>query len=426
MNDMSLFKYPRAFGIILTGVVMCGAPAALVLSCAGLFFGPVCSDLGFSKSSFALYQTALYLTVTCFVPFASRLFAKIDARICTTAAVLAMGGGLMLMSCATQLWHFIALGVLLGLGNTFVMFVSIPALVDRWFARHVGLFTGICFAFTGVGGAIFSPIGSLVITHYGWRAGYFVFGCIACALALPFTTCVVRSHPRDLGLSKAYASSHDTKDHPNQAIAQLDRDDSPTLSRATRSGAFLLVAAFAALANGVNVSSQYLPAFLDGIMPMQHGLLVGSVVISALSAGQAIGKISLGHISDYSIKGGLLFGCLSGACAFAVICSAPHPFMVVVSSGLFFGFFYANGLVYLPLLTRRVFGSELYAPIYARISVVSTLVMAFGVPAWGALSSYLGFNGIFACAAVLCVLTLVVGWLSVNYGQRRTLENQAT
>ena len=54
-------------------------------------------------------------------------------------------------------------------------------------------------SFSGIGGAILSPIFTLLIEAMGWREAYLIAAVIMAVLVLPWTLFVFKLHPEDIG-----------------------------------------------------------------------------------------------------------------------------------------------------------------------------------------------------------------------------------
>ena len=407
--------------IVLSGIVLCVGPSALALSCAGIFYTPVCDELGVGKGEFALYLTVMYLTVAAFLPFAGKLFAKRDARLCLTGAALCVGGALISMSLFTAVWQFYIAGVFLGLGITFLMFIAVPTLLDRWFKERVGFFVGISMAFTGIGGVIFNPIGGWLIGDFGWRSGYLAFGIIALVLALPFTIFVIRSYPSDKGLLPVGAKASEGSgagEKPKVAIEGV------SLKNAMWTPAFFLVALFAGCADLVTCIYNYLPSYISSLPIAESVPTLVATIASAVMLGQAIGKISMGALADKSIKGGLIFGVVCGLVGVGILFFVPQNAPIVLAAAFLYGLYYANGSVYIPLLTRSVFGSIDYSLIYSRVSVFANLCLAFGSAMWGFVIDGVGYGAMFTGALLLVAVSLVVGWLALSQAKKLVRETR--
>ena len=63
-------------------------------------------------------------------------------------------------------------GVVFGLAGSFIFVVPAPILIDNWFKKHKGLALGCAMSFSGIGGAVLSPVFTLLIETFGWREAY--------------------------------------------------------------------------------------------------------------------------------------------------------------------------------------------------------------------------------------------------------------
>ena len=193
-----------AYLIVAAGIVIAGIPCALVLSCAGIFFTPVSEYFGVARASFTMYFSILNLAMMFMLPVAGKLMSRFDTRAVLSAAVALDGIALVVMSRFTAVWMFYIAGVALGIGTAPLIYLAVPTLINAWCKKKVGFFVGLCMAFTGIGGVVFNPLGTALISSgtEGWRMGYLVFGLIVLIVALPFTFLVVRSKPADKGLDR--------------------------------------------------------------------------------------------------------------------------------------------------------------------------------------------------------------------------------
>lgn len=82
------------------------------------------------------------------------------------AAVL----GIMLAGFAKEPWHLIVTAGILYPSGATVMWMPIATLTFEWFAKKRGLATGILFAGTGVGGAIFPIVMQTLLDNFSYKA----------------------------------------------------------------------------------------------------------------------------------------------------------------------------------------------------------------------------------------------------------------
>ena len=144
--------------VVLTGIMITFGCSALCFSTWGLFQPVVAEGLGVETTAFAMYVTVMYLTMTVASPFMGKLLQTVDIRIILSVSACLVGGAFLLMSVSNEIWMFYLAAVLLGLGEISILWLAIPTLINRWFADKAGTFIGLCMAFTGIGGAVWSAV----------------------------------------------------------------------------------------------------------------------------------------------------------------------------------------------------------------------------------------------------------------------------
>jgi MFS family permease len=409
--------------IVAAGIAMCIGPSALAFSCAGIFYTPVSTALGVGRGAFALYMTIISLTMAVFLPFAGKMLAKLDARLCLSAATIAVGGAIIAMSFFTEVWHFYIAGVFIGLGEAFLIWLAVPTLINRWFKKNAGFFLGLCMAFTGIGGVIFNPVGGALIASGpdGWRTGYLVFGILAIVISLPFTLFVVRSFPSDKGVlpygESAVAPAADTS--ASAAPAAAPKLSGVTASIAMRSATFYAIALFSGLVNFASAIAQYLPSYASSFAESAPAIAaLAAIMASSSMAGQAIGKVLLGFINDRKIVVGLMTGIVCGIVGVLGMWFVPLSAAVMVGGSFVFGIFYASCTVNVPLIARESFGAKDYTNIYSRISMVGSLVGAFAATGWGFIIDGAGFTVFWGLGLGLMGLAAVIGLFALGSAKK--------
>jgi MFS family permease len=363
-------------------------------------------------------MTIISLTMAVFLPFAGKLLAKLDARVCLSAATIAVGGAIIAMSFYTQVWHFYISSVFIGLGEAFLIWLAVPTLINRWFKKNAGFFLGLCMAFTGIGGVIFNPIGGALIASGpdGWRTGYLVFGVLAIVISLPFTLFVVRSFPADKGLLP-YGDDGSTS--AADAGAQAPKLSGVSASIAMRSSTFYAIALFSGLVNFASTIAQYLPSYASSFAETAPAIAaLAAIMASASMAGQAIGKVLLGFINDRKIVVGLMTGIVCGIVGVLGMWFVPLMAAVMVGGSFIFGIFYASCTVNVPLIARESFGAKDYTNIYSRISMVGSLVGAFAATGWGFIIDGAGFTVFWGLGLCLMVLAAFVGLFALSSAKK--------
>ncbi|MDX9787784.1 MAG: MFS transporter [Desulfobacterales bacterium] len=397
--------------VVATGIALCMGPSALAFSCAGIFYTPVSTALGVGKGTFAVYMTVLCFTMFFALSFAGKILAAKDARAVLSTAVLLVGGGLFAMGFFNAVWQFYIAGAFIGFGESILLYLAVPTLINRWFKQRVGFFVGLCMAFTGVGGVLFNPLGDYLITTHGWQMGYRVFGILAIAIALPFTLFAIRSFPKDKGL---LPYGDNGQDHLTAAPVVMG----VSASKAFKSGPFFATAAFAGLVGFNSVIYQFLPSYASSLPLAATVVGLAGLLASAAMAGQALGKVGLGTIADKSIMGGMWTALICGAAGLVLLWFVPTSVAIVLIAGFLFGPFYACAVVQVPLMARSIFGVREYSQIYSRISMFSALMAAFGATIWGYLIDWTGFRILFILGLIVLACTALVGVYALGAGKK--------
>ena len=79
--------------LILAGCcILQGASLGLINNCAGVFYSPVCEELGFEMGGFAFYKTLFSISSALALPFVAKSFRKMDVRLVISAAAVVFGG----------------------------------------------------------------------------------------------------------------------------------------------------------------------------------------------------------------------------------------------------------------------------------------------------------------------------------------------
>ena len=283
--------------VVLTGIMITFGCSALCFSTWGLFQPVVAEGLGVETTAFAMYVTVMYLTMTVASPFMGKLLQTVDIRIILSVSACLVGGAFLLMSVSNEIWMFYLAAVLLGLGEISILWLAIPTLINRWFADKAGTFIGLCMAFTGIGGAVWSAV------FTGLRAGgmdfhtiYLIWAVIALVTSLPFTLFCVRSKPEDCGLAPYGASVV-----AGQAPA---KPTGLSAAAAMKTPAFYSVCVFAGLINIAVLIAMQFPTYTKSLTDVAFDVLVvGGVMTTVMMVGQALFKLILGVVADRNAKG---------------------------------------------------------------------------------------------------------------------------
>ena len=406
-------KFHYAYLIVASCIVIMCLPCALALSCAGIFFTPVSTFFGVPRASFTLYFSILNISMMISLPIAGNHLSRMDARKVLSGGTILAGAGLIGMSFGNSMPWFYIMGAIMGFGIAPLIYLSVPTLINNWCVRRVGFFVGLCMAFTGIGGVIFNPIGTAIIQRgpEGWRTAYLAFGIITLVGTLPFTLFVIRTKPEDKGLMPYGADEAQAEDN-----AEETAPEGVPASVAMRTPAFIAIVIFCGIITLNQTIYQFLASYATSFEATLPQIAAASgVVASAAMAGQAIGKVVLGVVNDRSVKLGIVFGIGCGVIGVLLMWFLPNPLPLLLAGAFLFGVVYAMTTVQTPLLVRSVFGSADYTNIYARVSMVGSLMSAVAAVFWSfVIDSPGGFPLMFTLGLVCMAICLATSFFALG------------
>jgi MFS family permease len=328
--------------------------------------------------------------------FSGKLMEKFGARRMMTLSSIVMGSTLICMSKFDALWQFYAAGAILGVTFTFLMYLSFPTIIPRWFNKNVGLMIGIAAAGSSIGGAIFNPICGMLINSYGWRTTYIILGAVILVLVSPILGIFLRNKPADVGL-RPYGESN--------ISARQNKNNGYEYRAVLKMPLFYGLFMFGFLMSTVASVFHFVPKYAA---TLNFSLEQASLAASAAMIGSTIGKVGLGFINDKSIKAGVVATIGLGILGLGLM-FVGTGLTVLIGGGFLFGWAYAGVFVQTPLLVRAVFGNKSYSQIYSNISIGLTVSAAIAMAAWGYLAEIGGYSAVFIFAIVLLGICGAIG-----------------
>ncbi|MEG1322029.1 MAG: MFS transporter [Ruthenibacterium sp.] len=406
---MAKKKIHRAWLIMIACCFLQAGGIGALSSCAGIFFQPVCQDLGFSMGQFSIYLSIQGLFLAFTLPVVGKVLPKFNIRILISVAVALCSGTFMLMSTFTAVWQWYIAGAVVGICGAFIFVLPAPIMIGNWFKKKTGIVMGITMSFSGIGGAIISPIVANFVANSGWRPAYILVGAIAMVLVLPFSIFVMDFKPADRGL-QAYGSEEAAVDAngkaaaPAAAIGVSSKD-------AVRSMAFVCVFLVAGFISLCTTFQQHLPGFAASV-----GMTAAAIgtMTSCVMIGNIVGKLVLGFLNDkLGQKHAMSIAAVIVALSFVLLIVSNGNPLIAFAGAFCFGFVMAMSAVLVPIVVRTVFGSRDYSAIFSYISMGTSLIGSAGVSLIGFMYDGFGsyvpsfFVGIAAC--VLVVVALLAG-----------------
>lgn len=414
--------------LIVTGIMLTFGCSALTFSTWTNFqpvvseaLGQFTADGSLNTAPFALYITVLYLTMTVASPFAGKLIQTMDIRIVLSVSALLVGVAFILMSLYTEIWQFYISGVMLGLGEISILWLALPTLLNRWFAKNSGFFLGICMAMTGVGGAIWNSLfTALISAGVDYTQIYLLWGIIALVTSLPFTLFCIRSTPEEVGLAPYGAEV------VAGAVPEAPRGLSA--SAAMKNPLFYVLFIYAGFVNLLTVIAPQFPSYMRSLgaagSVAYDVVVVGGIMSVAVMVAQAISKVAMGGFADKNAKATMTAAFVAGVGGILLVWFGASSEIMLYAGACIYGFFFASAVVLCPIIVKSIFGTREYAEIWSRINVFINLMGAFGATIWALLGSNFGYPVVFAVAIVAQIVVFVCGLIA--FSRQKSVQEQWT
>lgn len=168
----------------------------------GVILKPLTEQFGWDRASVAFIASISVLISGLLQPALGWLGDRWGPKVILAYGLLMLGGGMILTSFSTSLWHFyLAYGVLCGLGFAATLQVVASSLVSSWFTRRRGFVLSLIGSGGAVGELLVVPLMMLLVLAFGWAAYYRIAAVITLAGLLPIVVLFIRNTPEEIGLA---------------------------------------------------------------------------------------------------------------------------------------------------------------------------------------------------------------------------------
>ncbi|HEX3011399.1 MAG TPA: MFS transporter [Syntrophomonadaceae bacterium] len=402
-----------AWWILFSCCVIFFTGMGVLVNCVGLFFQPVCADLGFTRAQVSLYVTIMNFAMVIALPFAGYIFPKVNIKLILALALGVSSISFALMGTFHHLSSWYINGAVRGICNAFIMYLPLPILIGNWFYKKRGLDLGIALCCSGLAGAIFNPIANTVIVNYGWRVGYAFLGIICAVISLPVVIGLVKYQPSDMGL-KPYGYEEGAEEN---VVAEKEDWSGVSSKQAVKSAAFVVLFFFAGLTSLAAYLSPQLPGYA---VSLGYASAVGALMVSCVMVGQLAGKVGLGYLCDkVGVVGATTVGCIAGALGMVLLIMGTKNVSLLYWAAFLFGIGFSLAMVQPPILVRQIFGSKDYSSIFSYVTMGTALIGGLGTYIFGYIFDVTGsfYYAIILCLAVYIVCFFLV-MMALSLGKR--------
>jgi len=365
-----------------------------IINTFGVFFKPVCESMGWTRTRFATILGLGALGMAIGSPFAGKVIDVIGVRKTMVFGVVLTGVGLALAGAATELWQFIVLFFIVGIGFSASSMLPASVVIANWFNQKRGVAMGIAFMGTSFGGAIMNPVNTKLVITYGWRTSYLILGLGVMVVSVPLILLFIRTRPSDMGLLPD--GEEPTQEEP-------DIPSGHTLNDAIRTWAFWLIAANMFLTNFManGIIQHGIPHLTDiGHSPTFAGRVTGLSMFF-----MTLGKVSLGLCADrWGARPTFALSAVMTAVGIWILVMAGHPWLAVLYA-VVFGFPQGGPLALTPMVAADCHGLSSFGTIFGTMTFFSILGAGVGPIVIGAM--YESSGSYLTAFILLIALTLV-------------------
>ena len=133
-----------------------------------LFVKPLQSDFGWGRGEIMVALTVNLLVIALTAPFIGSLIDRCGVRGVVSAGAFISGLGFVSLNFISNLWHFYASYVAIGIGMAAMSYVPATAMVSNWFVKRRGTAIGIMSVGIGAGALVMAPVvGGYLLPNHG-------------------------------------------------------------------------------------------------------------------------------------------------------------------------------------------------------------------------------------------------------------------
>jgi len=367
----------------------------------GIFLIPLTAEFNWDRGALSGAISMLTLIFGFLGIFSGRLSDKYGPRLLATIGGLFIGIGFLLMSQVSSLWQvYLIWGVLFGVGGG-CCYVPVTSTIPRWFAKRRGVAVGITVTGIGLGGMISPTLAQWLISSYGWRQACIILGLITSIIIISLVQFMKHS-PQRVGL-KPYGEDGTIEDKQPSAsiVGGLSFKQVIKASRFWFFGLILFCFIFAVQVIIVHIAPYAVDIGISAI--------VAASMVSILAGASAIGRFSIGFISDRIGARRALTACVTTfTLALIWLLFAKEVWMLYVFA-VVFGVAYGGIVPLQPLVAADLFGLSSLGTIFGAVHFLGTIGGALGAPLAGTIFDVTGsYNLAFLICVIIGALAIIL------------------
>ncbi len=392
--------------IFLLCFLIQGGILGIISNCRGLFYTPVCEELGIGLGTFTAYSTFYGIALCASIPLATKLVRQGNLRVVLTAGSVAIAATQYAMSWFNAPWQWYLAAAVQGICHAVLFIQTVPMLIHNWFADRKGLFLGLACSASGLVGAVMNRATERYMALHGWRASYRMLGLVLFLLLVPACAAFSVRRPEDVG-ARPYGA--DRVRAPTKAV---QKDFQNFKRKHMVFGALAGYACLICLTVGYN---QIL--FLLGLT-FNHSSEQASSFVSLAMIGTIVFKVSVGWLNDRFGAAAACYLSGFGIAAGLLLLMMGQTTSFMLAGSLLMGMPMAVSIVVMPNLVRSVFGEQEFESRYKLLSILVNLSSNFSYSLIGWMISVTSYQDTLAVGALVTAVALLLSAIAFAIRKR--------
>lgn len=275
----------------------------VLINCSGIFHTAICEDTGWKYSDYIVSNLFYGIGSILALLFVSRIFRRFSMKRVIAIAVAVFTSAYACRAFMQSIFGFSVLNFIMGISGAFIVYVSIPILIKRWFVRFRGIALGISTMASGLAAAIGSPVLVSWIERFGWRKAAVLNGGISLIILMPIIILLLVDRPSD---KKMTALGAEDILNENTIDAQLKEPKNNTDGAGRRafklwkgeSNTAVKVAACVLFAFFAQLHATFYFQYTNIALDFGYGLAFGGTLVSICSIFNMVSKAAQGICMD--------------------------------------------------------------------------------------------------------------------------------
>lgn len=376
---------------------MCGLSAAAVgicANCMGVFYSPLATALGVGRGTLTLGITISSIVSACVNLFVLKWMKNDNFRKWMFLGIVLCSGATMLMSIINHVISFYLLNIVRGFGLSLFGAVVYTTIINNWFNKNHGLATSIVMGFTGIAGALGTPVFNSLIRNQGWRYSFIIMGIVIFVITIP---AVIYNYSFAPGYENLLPYGNEKR-----KVIQIHDQSEFNYGSIT----FISVVLFSLLMCLITGISQHFPGFSESI---HLGSGVGAYMISLCMIGNVTSKLLIGSLSDkIGWYKSILMMMVVVIISAVILLISSNALMCYIGS-LLLGAIYSIAAVGIVLITKNIFGTNNYHKAYPMISFITSMGGAWATSLIGFTYDFTGsYRLVFLFVIIISLISFIL------------------